>query len=819
MAKATLTEPLMGGTLHREQERLEKMAVGDGVRRYWKRVDLAVKRGDAASLKPVERLVQHWFEPTRVLLDDALAKSRQGKGPYVDVMLGIVDQLDRDAVVSSTMQQVLGAMVESNYNVKLARVCYRVGRAVVALYNWKMMKEHDAEVGDAILTKIRRTYKNISPIIVNWWRNKHLGTLETQQSVSIRIGSMMFSLLRDAASTGDYLEDEFRDAFIIESVPHYRNNKPATVKMVRLSDEARRAIDEGHELRKYLRPVYLPMVTKPHRWSENAQGGYIRIRTPFVANISEEQRQDFEQADLSQVYQALDDLTATPFRINRFILDTMDRLFREGGGLACVPESQPLPLPPRLPETATEEEIKLNKTQRKVIYNENIKRAAAVTDFSTMTAQAKMFVGYDKMWIPRKFDFRGRVNALPAHLNHQRRDYCRGLFEFAEPCPATSDRAKWWLKIHAANCWANEGLDKMPFAVRAEWVDANMRRIRRASSDPLGDDWWMQADGGEKPWQFLAACRALCDDEAGARIPVQMDGTCNGLQHYAAIMRDIETAGHVNLLPDEQPNDIYAMVADAAKRLVAQDARSGNEVAKMVDGLVDRKLCKQPTMTIVYGSTMIGRTNQVAGTIAGRVPPDDIGKCSRYLSAVVERSIMSMAPGAWSAMAWLREVASEVCKTGKTIRWTTPLGFPVRQSYRKSSKKTPSVIRLPFGGSITVRRMPEQCDPVAKGKAKNAFAPNWVHSLDAAHLMMTGMRCAADSMSFADVHDSYWSHAARTDDMHRHIREQFVALHAVDQLKRLSDEIEQRYDIELPDTPDRGDLDLKDVLNSPYFFM
>lgn len=66
---------------------------------------------------------------------------------------------------------------------------------------------------------------------------------------------------------------------------------------------------------------------------------------------------------------------------------------------------------------------------------------------------------------------------------------------------------------------------------------------------------WTEADS---PWQLLAVCM----DIAGAlrsgdprnylsRMPVHQDGSCNGLQHYAALGRDVWGGSAVNLTPTE----------------------------------------------------------------------------------------------------------------------------------------------------------------------------------------------------------------------------------------------------------------------------
>lgn len=43
--------------------------------------------------------------------------------------------------------------------------------------------------------------------------------------------------------------------------------------------------------------------------------------------------------------------------------------------------------------------------------------------------------------------------------------------------------------------------------------------------------------------------------------PLTQDGSCNGLQHYAALGRDSVGAASVNLLPSDLPQDVYSEVA------------------------------------------------------------------------------------------------------------------------------------------------------------------------------------------------------------------------------------------------------------------
>ena len=74
-------------------------------------------------------------------------------------------------------------------------------------------------------------------------------------------------------------------------------------------------------------------------------------------------------------------------------------------------------------------------------------------------------------------------------------------------------------------------------------------------------------------------------------------------------------------------------------------------------------------------------------------------------------------------------------------------------------------------------------------KQASAFPPNFVHSLDATHMMLTALECRAQGLTFASVHDSYWTHPSSIDQMSAIIRDTFIALHSSDVLKGLYDEV------------------------------
>ena len=106
-----------------------------------------------------------------------------------------------------------------------------------------------------------------------------------------------------------------------------------------------------------------------------------------------------------------------------------------------------------------------------------------------------------------------------------------------------------------------------------------------------------------------------------------------------------------------------------------------------------------------------------------------------------------------------------------------------------------------------------------KSKNSTAFPPNYVHSIDSTHMMLTAIECYKRGITFAAVHDSFWTHASNVDTMNAILRDQFVDLHSSPLIESLNENFESRYPHEkFPAIPDQGDFNLEEVKKSTYFF-
>lgn len=194
-------------------------------------------------------------------------------------------------------------------------------------------------------------------------------------------------------------------------------------------------------------------------------------------------------------------------------------------------------------------------------------------------------------------------------------------------------------------------------------------------------------------------------------------------------------------------------------------------------------------MTTVYGVTKYGARLQIAKQLKDveDFPKEWVWSASAYLANKTFDSIREMFTSTKEIQDWFFESArliSTVCQDN--VEWVTPLGLPIVQPYSRTKVK------------INVKKIDEETVSDATKnpnsmKQRNAFPPNFIHSLDACHMMLTSMHCEKIGLTFASVHDCYWTHASTVPEMSRICREQFVALHSQPILEDLSKFLTKKY--------------------------
>lgn len=620
--------------------------------------------------------------------------------------------------------------------------------------------------------------------------------------------------------------------------------------MVCLTEDAAVRIDDIAEAEAWMRPVYMPMLSRPKDWETAYTGAYeepkiaatVKAVRTFVK--ASERAVDAAIQAGAPFAQALNAIQAVPLQMNPTVVEWLEKSVKADMTVGSFPEPVVV-----IPKDAPKEA----KAELRVI---NRERSALKKELLNTVSMAAEYTELGTFYLPATLDWRGRVYAKP-HLNHQREDHCKALFQFDEGQVLTTEGAVW-LAIHVANTGAFKGadgkaMDKAPLDVRVKWTHDNTERILSMMKDPAADLWWTEADS---PFMFLGACDAwaqYCANPEGylCRLPVGVDGSCSGLQHFSAMLRDPIGGGHVNLLPAGAPGDVYAAVAAAVLPLVQADALDGHEVANRWLSIgITRKVSKRCVMTYVYGSKQFGFAEHLADDfrkeIEGVVKPDmvqgedeedwqfrfrterEIKATAAYLAKHIWTAVQTTVRAAAEGMDWLQKVAALLATEGIAATWTTPAGFPVANAYYE-----PLVERLQltlWDRAINVKRKVQPSVTTGYSrkllarKCRSSISPNFVHSLDAAHLHMAVLKAKAEGItSVLLIHDSF---SCLPNDMPRFsqiVRETFVEMY------QNSDPLGDLYEFaksvlsakglkELTPPPQRGDLDLENVLESLYAF-
>jgi len=643
----------------------------------------------------------------------------------------------------------------------------------------------------------------------------------------------------------------------LETVNTRQRGRPKSTTTLSLSPAATEWVLDYNRRVESLSPVTLPCVIPPRPWTGLRAGGYwtssIRqwdfVKTPNRGPHMALLRGP--EADLSRVMGAVNAIQETPWRINPRVLAVVKAIWDGGLDIPVLPPKELPEIPDKPDDIATNAEAKAAWKRRA---HEVWRLRADLMTKRRMVVEclrvADSFIDREALYFPHHLDFRGRLYAMPRWLHPQGPDLAKGLLTFAEGKPLGTAEAARWLAIHVANTW---GEDKATFEERCAWVDAHTADILATADDPLTNRWWVGADS---PFCFLASCF----EWAGyvregyafrSSLPIALDGSCNGLQHYSAMLRDPVGGAAVNLVPSDRPQDVYAEVAravlarlealatapaepppeeeeDDRARMIRE--RQPSWAAAFLAFGVDRKITKRAVMVLPYGGTITSCRDYVRDAVFEReaalghkaqVPEEERNVAIGWLGSRVWAAIGDVVVAARAGMGWLQAASRVASKAALPLSWVAPSGFVAFQKYVTRIERQ---VETRIHGRVMKPVVAEDTDDISASRQASALAPNFVHSLDAAALTMTVLRAKAAGIgAFAMIHDSYATHAADTEALAAHLREAFVSLYVDhDPLKDFRDRLVAALPEELrgeaPELPERGSLDLQQVRNSPFFF-
>ena len=664
------------------------------------------------------------------------------------------------------------------------------------------------------------------------------------------------------------LEIVIQSTQLVELKRYGAGNAAADVEMVHLSDFwVKKMAQRGFSLAG-IAPVYQPCVVPPKPWTGVVGGGYWakgRRPLPLIRLGSKSAVARYEDVYMPEVYDAVNIIQNTPWKVNKKVLDVVNMVEKlNNTPIDDIPQMEPLK--PEDYAGETEEELKAWKKAAAGIYRREKARQSRRLSLSFIVNQANKFSQFKAIWFPYNMDWRGRVYAVPM-FNPQGNDMQKGLLTLAVGKPIGADGFKW-LKVHGANC---AGVDKVTFEERIKWVEDNHDNIMAATKAPMDSiEWWGKLDS---PFCFLA----FCFEYAGVMhhglsyscsLPIAFDGSCSGIQHFSAMLRD-HIGGHaVNLTPSGKVQDIYRIVSDRIEEelkvllvngtdnevVTHEDKKTGEITERLKLGTrelarqwltygMSRKVTKRSVMTLAYGSKEYGFADQVYEDIV--MPAIDSGsgamftepsQAARFMAKMIWEAVSVTVVAAVDAMKWLQGAAKllaaevkdkktgEILKPCLPVHWVTPDGFPVWQEYRK---KDTTRLNLMFLGSFNLQPTVNKGTKkeLDKHKQESGISPNFVHSQDGSHLRKTVVHTHRKYgvMSFAVIHDSFGTIPADAEYLFRGVRETMVETYRdndvlLDFYEQFEYQLHESQRDKLPELPKKGKLNIEDILSSDFAF-
>ena len=861
-----------------------------GTERFHKNNQRAIDNGSSSETQWNKRILQNIIDPMSQAIEAYIEYYSNRRGKPVKA-LSYIKLVEPHTAAFIALKTIIDLSVgDTNLDTVIDKIGQRMEDQVRFESMEKFADKYTAKVKERLKQARSKSYKHQRNAMLAGERKLAEGSerfeaMDEWEPWGIdahrHIGSMLVNIVLDNVTFEG--QPVFKKINIFTQSGNSNGKKYKEVTKVVPTEYVCEWVDKYKEVMEKESPAYRPCIIPPLDWTSPVDGGYhipeIRNTLPLI-KCRNSQRNKLTVEQMPLVYKAINGLQSIPWQISKEVLQVACDIKEVGIDLA-MPQKEPYDIPEcTVPEEYKElrgQDLKrmLNDQEWKdfmlwrkeatgVYLLDNKRKAKYMTTHSTIST-AKMYQDFERFYFVYTMDSRGRVYAKSDTISPQGDDLQKGLIKFAEG-KALGTEGYHWLAVHGAGKWGN---DKIPFDDRVKFIEDMTEDIRDFVADPLTNTGWASAD---KPWQFLNWCfewARLADwlDEGNdvtefvSYIPCAQDGSCSGLQHYSAMLRDKVGGRAVNLVPDEKPNDIYGQVSDLAVLKLQDMAETGvlgfdmksneltpDQIKEVASGLlnvkggINRSITKPPVMTKTYGSTYMrcmettsqyfidlqAKENKQAKAEKREAVPvhpfAGIGEegvtlkdAEKICSKVIWEALNETVTSAVDGMNFIQKVAAYMAKAGCHLEWETPTGFIVEQKeYEYKSRR----IKTQLLGN-TRFSIAEETNKLDVHKMQSSSSPNFVHSMDASHLVLAvNAFLDAGFTGISVIHDDFGTHACDTPKLRDSLRETFVNMYYDnDVLAQFLEHNEALLLAEIEvDLPVSGSLNIKDVLTSDYAF-
>jgi DNA-dependent RNA polymerase len=562
----------------------------------------------------------------------------------------------------------------------------------------------------------------------------------------------------------------------------------------------------------FIVPTSLPMCHKPNEWSDDKRGGFLSNTLGKGKGADLIQGSALREKHLienkKELFYSINYLDSIKFKINK---DFLDFILNEGYYLLSSEDEK-------------------NWTQNLI---------------SIKIAQTFINTPF---YINTFADWRGRIYTNSFFISYQGSNLAKNLIYFNEG-EILKEKGFDYLYIYGANAYNENGLAKKSINERINWVQVNYQKILKMEKEFLIN--------AKEKFTFAAFCLVIRklhqNHKAVIHLPIFLDATCSGIQHLAALMKDLDSASRVNLIEqnNDQPvadiySDVVGPVNEALNKFGLENKQTHSHFTKIQ---LTRVEIKSLVMTKPYNASIFGMTQQLARIfeitekakeflkkkiflktkinsdfddndakdlvkieeenydpyiyIAPALGNEKVllSKKDLYLIAkIVDNQVFMMFPALKEIYDYLLDISKVLRDLNIPITWFTPAGIKITQHYLKEethnyymrSGNTRKTIIL----KNKIKNVNNNEYVVDRRKQVESIIPNVIHSLDASHLMFVIRECInSNILPIITVHDCFGTLPNQMFHLEQVVKKQFVYLYTKENFlnkfhKKLLDSIE-----------------------------
>ena len=468
---------------------LECAAQREAVLKYQKLVDSARDRKGFDSMSYMQRYIVRWYQSLRDAIDTRQKEylsnkdHRRAKKRYGPLLCSLPP--DKLAVVTSheaITEALMGAVRSGKEGVPLVKMAHTIGSAIETevisqrrmrdLYrNDDSLKSRDDDDGEidyqtegssnestekmetiqnkptaldkwtfsaTHLKRFMEDLKRIDPKLDTSKRAVNYAVRRAKQAMNsedqwtsediIHVGACLLSILLETAKVeGDNGTEE--PAFTLEK--SWSQAEKKSTSYILLNDKLYKLfVEDDYQSLAAVTTRHTPMIIPPRDWVGPKDGGYRWLNVDFMrTHGSNLQKEALQHADLSNVFDGLNVLGRTAWKINKEILDIGQHCWANNVAIGDIPPRNDVPVPvePARPDRIDAEFfadkespelqafLKENREYREALFksrrmqqkNMDLRslRGSAILKLD----QAEKFKDFERIYFPYNLDFRGRA--------------------------------------------------------------------------------------------------------------------------------------------------------------------------------------------------------------------------------------------------------------------------------------------------------------------------------------------------------------------------------------------------------------------------